>query len=230
MTYLELRLFPVKWCEFTGNKLEVWRASEERKGWDLCLVPFLSGPIARRIICFYHYGAWDVYDLNVCTNINILKSLLSPLKCKTIHFECFFFVTVVLSTRLGSQSLFSEDWGVALANRSKESIVAGGVHVGVICQMRHDAKFIMTGKINEELAQKEPHSDRLFDGNKTQETILFLSEQTSHVTLTVSVHRASLEWRIIYLSLRRAVTRCYFHIYFHLIILKSYYAFKKKIK
>lgn len=153
MTYFELRLLPVKWCEFTGNKLEVWRASEERKGWDLCLVPFLSGPIARRIICLYHYGAWDVYDLNVCTNINILKSLLSPLKCKTIHFECFFFITVVPSTRLGSQSLFSEEWPTGQKSQwLLESMVAGCDHVGVICQMRHDAKSIMTGKINEELA------------------------------------------------------------------------------
>lgn len=154
MTYFELRLFPVNWCEFTGNKPEVWRASEERKGWDLCLVPFLSGPIARRIICLYHYGAWDVYDLNVCTNINILKSLLSPLKCKTIHFECFFFITVVPSTRLGSQSLFR---GVGSRVGQRVKRVNRCWLCPCWCNLSSAAwcffsKFIMTGKINEELA------------------------------------------------------------------------------
>lgn len=153
---------------------------------------YLSGPIARRAICLYYYGAWDVYDLNVCTNINILKSLLFPLKCKTIHFGSFFFFFFI---------------AVSFREMGSQLLPAVGVSVGLFSQMLHNAKFSMTGRINEELAYKE-------------------AKQTSHVTLT-----ANQSWmKDFYLSLWRAVTRSYVHIYLHLMTLKRYYAFKKRKK
>lgn len=99
------------------------------------------------------------------------------------------------------RSFLLQDWGAVLVNRSKESVA-----VGVTCQNVAWCGIYHNGPEMKDRPDRWRDSDRL--GSPRQSW-----------------------WRIIYLSLRRAVTRCYVtHIYFHLTILKSYYAFKKKNK
>lgn len=127
------------------------RMKTKFRGIDLCLVPCVSGQKHLKFVNII-YGAWDVYDINVCTNINIWKSLFpSEIHCP---FECFFYIIIIMSILHSflqmsliqrTESILGDPVVCPKGKRSKKMLISQekcSNENDIICQKCHSVTFI----------------------------------------------------------------------------------------